>query len=52
SEEGRAELGLGNWVAVTFVLLVISLFLFLAGYRKLPGCVGTDGERHLSVGDR
>ncbi|UCC71914.1 MAG: hypothetical protein JSV86_16315 [Gemmatimonadota bacterium] len=35
--QGRAGLGVTDWALVSFVLIVISLFLFLAGYRKLTG---------------
>jgi hypothetical protein len=26
-----------DWALVSFVLIVVSLLLFLAGYRRLPG---------------
>ncbi|UCC81896.1 MAG: hypothetical protein JSW46_12905 [Gemmatimonadota bacterium] len=37
SSRRRAALGVTDWALVSFVLVVVSLFLFLAGYRKLPG---------------
>jgi len=39
---GRAGLGVTDWALVSFVLIGVSLFLFLAGYRKLPGPVAED----------
>ncbi len=33
-ERGSARLGVGTWAEASFVLLVVSLYLFLIGYRK------------------
>jgi len=42
TERGRADLGIANWIVVSLVLVVLSYYLFLLGYRKLPA--GLDGE--------
>jgi hypothetical protein len=44
SGQGRAALGVTDWALVSFVLIVVSLFLFLAGYRGLPGAAEEDGS--------
>jgi hypothetical protein len=41
-EQGGAVLDVTDWALVSFVLIVVSLFLFLAGYRKLPGPIADD----------
>ncbi|KPK78462.1 MAG: hypothetical protein AMS25_15255 [Gemmatimonas sp. SM23_52] len=42
TERGRADLGIGNWILMSLVLAVVSYYLFLLGYRKLPA--GLDDE--------
>jgi hypothetical protein len=42
--QGRAALGVTDWALVSFVLIVVSLFLFLAGYSKLPGPVADNAQ--------
>jgi len=39
---GRADLGIGGWVIVTFMTVVIQVVLFLMGYRKLSAYVIQD----------
>lgn len=42
ADQGSVRLGVRDWALASFVLVVISLFLFLVGYRKLPAPEASD----------
>ena len=44
-EPKSAQLGFGTWAEASFVLVVLSVYLFLMGYGKVAVHMTCDGDR-------
>ena len=44
SEPASTQLGVGTWAEASFVLVVLSIYLFLMGYRKVAVHITCEGE--------
>ena len=44
SDSTHAVIGFGDWLVSSYVLAVLSLYLFLIGYRKIPAFLAPGNE--------